>query len=105
MVDGWSGYSETSSYTATFSKTTFVPVFTKTKTLGVIESKKKDILGQRSSIQHRLIQVKVLNWKPSDAPKFISTSYNYGELGHTKPRCHKLLIRNNKKTSLIRLGF
>lgn len=46
-------YNETSSNISTSSKTTFVLASIETKNLEVNESIRKDILEQRSSMQHR----------------------------------------------------
>lgn len=103
---GGLGFNDTSYHTATSSKNTFVPIFIMTQNLGVTEpTKKMDFLGQRSSVQHTVIQPRVLNLKPRVAPGFIPTYHKCCKLGHTRPRCHKLLIRNNKQNITTPVRF
>lgn len=92
------GYNEISSPIATSCKTMFVSAFNKPETVRVIT--------QRSYVQHRVSQpTKVQNLRPSVAPWLIPTCYNCDELGHTRPRCCKLLVMNNKQDITTQVRF
>lgn len=85
VIGKFSGFKETSSHTATYSKNKFVPSSIKYKNVGA--------LGWKSTVQYRFPQPKVQNLRPRINPKFIPTCHNCGELSHIKPRCRESFLR------------
>ncbi|XP_022858736.1 girdin-like [Olea europaea var. sylvestris] len=100
------GYIKHDNNAASSSKTTFVLASNISSNITNLEPENKSVLGQRTSRIHRTTTPKNRFQQSCGFElRFIPTCHNCGVLGHTRPRCHKLMNIGRSKDIHSQVNF